>query len=324
MAFYRLETKIRLPGITGKRQERIEEDRKKVVLYMKGWNPGEKDGWMWKVPAAALLMAAVIGLAACGGGKGEGQPAEGERQAVEQQAAAEDSAGGGGEAPDMETEEEEEPEEAGTELPEEMQALADMGVPIPEKEVDFAKLQEDVNGDIYAWVYIPDTKIDYPVLQHPIDNYYYLNHNLDGSYGYPGCIYTESYNRRNFLDPLTVMYGHNMKNGTMFAGLHKYEDSEYFAGHPYIYVYTPERLLVYRVFASLEYGNEHLLYRRDYTREEEFGWILEKMEGVRGMNCNRAEDVEVTTDDNILILSTCMADKPDRRYLVQGVLLNEN
>lgn len=201
--------------------------------------------------------------------------------------------------------------------------LEEMGVPIPDKSVDFESLQETASPDIYAWIYIPDSMIDYPVLQHPTDNIYYLEHNMDGSKGYPGCIYTEDYNAKDFSDPHTVLYGHNMKNGTMFAGLHKYEDSKYFEEHPYIYIYTPEGLLVYEIFAAYEYSNLHLLLNYDFTNEVIYQGYLNDIKEVRSMNCNIKEDVEVTVDNRILTLSTCIADKPDNRYLVQGVLLNE-
>ncbi len=204
-----------------------------------------------------------------------------------------------------------------------IQKLQDMGVPIPEKEVDVKALQEETNPDIYAWLYIPDSSIDYPVLQHPTDNSYYLNYNIDGSKGYPGCIYTENYNRKDFSDPNTVMYGHNMKNGSMFADLHKFEDSEYFSEHPYIYVYTEEGLLVYRVFAAHQTSNEHILYSCDFSDGDSYERYLEGIFESRGMNDNIAEDVEVTRNDRILTLSTCVSNKPERRYLVQGVLLNE-
>ena len=205
-----------------------------------------------------------------------------------------------------------------------IQALIDKGVPIPEKEVDFAELQENVNEDIYAWIYIPDSKIDYPVLQHPTDNYYYLNYNLDGSKGYPGCIYTEDYNTKDFTDPNTVIYGHNMKNGTLFAGLHRFEDSEYFEEHPYVYIYTQEGLLVYEIFAAYESGNEHILYNNDFTDRDVFLKYLAKIFTDRTMNGNIDEEVEVTTGDRIITLSTCVANKSDRRYLVQGVLLEDS
>ena len=88
--------------------------------------------------------------------------------------------------------------------------------------VKFGELQS-VNPDVYAWITVPGTEIDYPILQHPSDNSYYLMHNIDGSYGYPGCIYTENLNSKDFTDNNTVIYGHNMKNGSMFAQLHKFE-----------------------------------------------------------------------------------------------------
>lgn len=205
-----------------------------------------------------------------------------------------------------------------------LQALEELGIPIPEKEIDFAELQTTVNPDIYAWIYIPDTLIDYPVLQHPTDNLYYLNYNLDGSKGYPGCIYTEDYNEKDFSDPNTVIYGHNMKNGTMFAGLHKFEDSIYFEEHPYVYIYTEEKLYVYEIFAAYESGNEHILYNNDFTSEYVYSKYLENIFSLRAMSSNVKENVTVTTENRIVTLSTCVANRSDRRYLVQGVLLNED
>lgn len=90
--------------------------------------------------------------------------------------------------------------------------LKSLGIEIPEKDIDFAALKEE-NSDVYAWIYVPGTNVDYPVLQHPTDDAYYLEHNMDGSKGLPGCIYSESVNTKDFTDPNTVLYGHNMKNG---------------------------------------------------------------------------------------------------------------
>ena len=205
-----------------------------------------------------------------------------------------------------------------------LEALREMGIPVPEKEIDFADLQENTNADIYAWIYIPDSMIDYPVLQHPTDNVYYLTHNLDGSEGYPGCIYSENYNTNDFTDPNTVLYGHNMKKGTMFAGLHKFEDSQYFEEHPYVYIYTPEKILVYEVFAAYEFTDEHLLYNYDFSNEVIFQNYFDDILHMRSMNCNLREDVEVTSANKILTLSTCISSKSNNRYLVQGVLVNEN
>lgn len=202
--------------------------------------------------------------------------------------------------------------------------LQEMGIPIPEKNVDFETLKEQTNADIYAWIYIPDTMIDYPILQHATDNTYYLKYNIDGSKGYPGCIYTENYNSMDFTDPVTVIYGHNMKNGSMFAGLHKFEDSEYFEEHPYVYIYTPEKLFVYEIFSACIYSDRHILLNHDFSDRVSFDHYLSEIESVREMGTNRREDVEVTVDDHIIVLSTCVANKSDKRYLVQGVLINED
>lgn len=72
-----------------------------------------------------------------------------------------------------------------------------------------------MNPDVYAWITVPGTEIEYPILQHPSDNSYYFMHNIDGSYGYPGCIYTENLNSKDFADNNTVIYGHDMKNDSM-------------------------------------------------------------------------------------------------------------
>lgn len=115
--------------------------------------------------------------------------------------------------------------------------------------VKFGELQS-VNPDVYAWITVPGTEIDYPILQHPSDNSYYLMHNIDGSYGYPGCIYTENLNSKDFTDNNTVIYGHNMKNGSMFAQLHKFEDPDFFRGNREVLIYLPDEVLHYTIFAA--------------------------------------------------------------------------
>ena len=106
-------------------------------------------------------------------------------------------------------------------------------VDIPQKNLDWESMH-GLNKDIYAWITIPNTQIDYPILQHETDDSYYLSHNMDGSKGYPGCIYTEKANYKDFLDFNTVIYGHNMKSGMMFRNLHDFEDRTFFDNNKYI------------------------------------------------------------------------------------------
>lgn len=289
-----------------------------IMENMEKNRPGNSaNGRIWKILLAVCLAAALL----CGAVLGIRQYKQNKEQERQKELAAMTDKTGqeqGQSAPSTQGPFEESVE------PDPLEELRQMGVPIPEKEVDFDALKEEVNQDIYAWLYIPDSTIDFPVLRHPTDNSYYLLHNLDGSKGRPGCIYTENYNTMDFTDPNTVMYGHNMRVGTMFAGLHKYEDEEFFAEHPYIYVYTPEKLFVYEVFAAYEYSDLHLLLNFDFTNEHVFQKFLDDIYEMRSMNCNTKENLEVTAKNRILTLSTCVTGKDDKRYLVQGVLLNED
>lgn len=194
---------------------------------------------------------------------------------------------------------------------------------IPEKELDFEQLVSEVNEDIYAWIYIPGTLVDYPMVRHPTEESYYLNRNLDGSSGYPGCIYVDPINAADFSDPNTVIYGHNMKDDSMFGSLHEYRDRQFFDENRYLYIYTPEKTLVYEIFAAYEYSDIHLIYSFDLSNPEIFQTYLDQIFEIRDMTANIAEDIEVTSEDHIVTLSTCIGGKDTMRYLVQGVLIYE-
>lgn len=188
--------------------------------------------------------------------------------------------------------------------------------------IDFEKLQE-INTDIYAWIRISDTPIDYPIAQREGDDTYYLHHDMYGESRFAGCIYTEDCNSKDFTDPNTVIYGHNMKNGSMFKGLHKFADSTFFEEHPYIYIYTPDHVLAYKVFAAYTYDDRHIINSFDFTDKEVFAEYLDDIFHVRAMDANIREDVSVTADDRIITLETCVGGDSDARYLVQAVLIKD-
>ena len=185
--------------------------------------------------------------------------------------------------------------------------------------VKFEELQA-VNPDVYAWITVPGTDIDYPILQHASDNTYYLMHNIDGSYGYPGCIYTENMNSKDFTDNNTVIYGHNMKNGSMFAQLHKFEDPDFFKENREVLIYLPDEVLHYTIFAAHIYDDRHLLYSFDFTDPEVYQKYLDSIFSTRDMSANIDKDITVTTDDQIITLVTCIGSQPTNRLLVQAVL----
>lgn len=198
----------------------------------------------------------------------------------------------------------------------------DGNVSIPVKNIDWEELRQ-VNKDVYAWIYIPNTNIDYPILQHPFNDNYYLNYNLDGSKGRPGCIFTQSMNSKNFTDCNTVIYGHNMQNGEMFRTLHNYEDEGFFDDNPYIYIYTENGTLVYEVFAAYTSDDSHILQTNDFSTKEGYGQYLDKVFSVQDDGAHFRDDVEVGTDNPIVTLSTCVGTLSHSRYLVQAVLIND-
>lgn len=185
--------------------------------------------------------------------------------------------------------------------------------------IDFESLWK-LNKDVYAWISVPGTVIEYPVLQHATDHSYYLNYNIDGSHGYPGCIYTENLNSKDFTDNNTILYGHNMKNGTMFAGLHKFEDSSFFEEHEEVLIYTPKALYRYIIFATYVYDDRHLMYSFDFANEDVYATYLENIFQIRDLNAHFREGVTVTGEDKIVTLSTCIKNMPENRLLVQAVL----
>ena len=201
---------------------------------------------------------------------------------------------------------------------------SNLGIEIPEKNLDWNKLHKE-NEDIYAWITVTDTTVDYPVLQHPTDNTYYLNNNIDGTPGYPGCIYTEDYNAKDFSDKNTVLYGHNLKDKTMFSSLHNYEKEDTFSKDQYIYIWTENDVFVYKVFAAYEFNSNHLLLNYDYNNEYVYEQYIKDIFNVKDNGygiANIKDDIDVTKEDRIITLSTCTTDhNSDQRFLVVGVLI---
>ena len=214
----------------------------------------------------------------------------------------------------------EETEELLADAPQDSGTVPEPAEPEEEIPINFEELWE-TNPDVYAWIVIPGTDINYPILQHPTDDAYYLNHNLDGSSGRPACIYTESLNSKDFTDNNTVIYGHNMRNGTMFAQLHKFEDKDFFDEHREVIIYLPDKVLHYRIFAAHTYDDRHLLYSFDFSDKAVYGDYLESIFDIQDKNANIDTEMTVTEDDKIITLATCVYKQPSFRYHVQAVLV---
>lgn len=180
------------------------------------------------------------------------------------------------------------------------------------------------NTDIYAFVTVDGTKVDYPILQNDEDDYY-LMRNLDGSEGYPGCIYTNRINSMQFDDYLTVIYGHNMKNKTMFGSLHEFDDEDFCKTHTSFTIETPEELLTYEIFAVVNYTDDNIMYYFDpkdpSTVSTFYTSITEQSEGRKPDYIDSSVDVK--DGDHIVVLATCIGKEPDRRFLVVGKLVDQ-
>ena len=191
--------------------------------------------------------------------------------------------------------------------------------------IDFEELWA-INEDIYAWIEIPGMDIAYPIVQHPTDDAYYLNHTIEGGRGLPGSIYTEpSANSRDFTDFNTVIYGHNAGQGRMFSNLLSYRDSSVLEENRDIVIYTPEAEFHYKIFAAVLFGDEYLPYYYPGDTEANRQAYIDALSNVRDLNSHVLDDVEVTPDSRIITLSTCpdsIRQEP-RRYLVAAVLAEE-
>lgn len=200
--------------------------------------------------------------------------------------------------------------------------------PLPDNPVDFASL-EQVNPDIYAWIYFPmephRKDIDLPILQPRIedDDNFYLHKDLNRKYLFAGSLYTQKANAKDFSDRVTVIYGHNMLNQTMFSNLVYLRDNRIFDEHEFFFIYTPGHILTYRIAAAIQFDTRHLLNCFDFSDDQVFeDWIQNYILAPKTMIRGVRKDVEVTTEDKLVILSTCL-EHGKYRYLVQGVLISD-
>lgn len=187
------------------------------------------------------------------------------------------------------------------------------------EDVNFAVYQK-INKDIYAWIRIPGTPIDYPILNRKGDNGYYLKRNYYRYADTRGSIFTEDYNNRNFNDPVTLIYGHNMSSGSMFGSIQKtYTKKSLMQSHKELQIILPDKTYTYEIFAAVPYSNIHLMYYYDFTNTYVFTEVMNDILSVRAMNAVVDKTVKVTPDDHIVILSTCLSGNGNQRYLLLAV-----
>lgn len=188
--------------------------------------------------------------------------------------------------------------------------------------VDFAQLQAEA-PDIYAWLELPDTGIDDPVLQRAGADLFYNSHNAYGQYYMCGAVFSQSaYNGRDFDSPMTVLYGHSTVLGQpgAFMELNNYADEAYFDAHREMRVYMPDGMYVYRIFAACVHSNEHLLYCHDFSDETQFDAFFSSLTEDTSPDSHIDAEALPQAGDKVLTLSTCYSANKNLRYLVMGVL----
>ena len=211
------------------------------------------------------------------------------------------------------------PEPRKAPMPEEPEAPPEPVLPDPRDPhaaalagIDLAALREK-NPDVAGWIEIPDTAISYPLIQGE-DNDEYLRRTWLGEKASMGSIFIECANSRDMDDFHTIIYGHRMRDGTMFADLGKYQEADFWREHPSVYLVLDGGVRRYDIFAAYETGTRSLVYRLDLDgREEELIQF--------GLDSSALEtDVVPAADEKIITLSTCTGNGYSSRWVVQAVL----
>lgn len=184
----------------------------------------------------------------------------------------------------------------------------------PPIEVDFDKLKS-VNEDVVGWIYVdalPD--ISYPIVKGK-DNQTYLHQTYEKNYNFAGTIFVDYENSGDFSDCNTLVYGHNMKNGSMFGHLKKFrEDDKLYKQDKFFWILTPERNYRYEIITAYTTGVNSDTYTLFKGPGEEFEKYLETIKGYSEI---QTDDTDLTIKDRIVTLSTCTGNE-STRFVVQG------
>ncbi len=181
----------------------------------------------------------------------------------------------------------------------------------------FAVLKE-TNPDVIGWITIPDTHVDYPIV-HTNNNDYYLDHSITGSKLNSGAIFADYRNVGDFSDHNTVIYGHNMASGLMFADLFRFKGSGFFSKTPYIYIQTENGIYVYRVFSVYETNKYDPYIRTSFSSKNDFiEWAKSRQSASL-----RKVSYKFDGDEQIITLSTCTNGFGDDGRLAVHAVLTE-
>lgn len=179
--------------------------------------------------------------------------------------------------------------------------------------VDFDSLKKD-NKDIIGWIHSPDTVINYPVVKGE-DNDQYLHQLPNGKYNIAGSIFADYRNSEIGKDSNLIIYGHHMKNDSMFGTLLNYSSQEYYDAHPIIYFFTPQKKYKIELISAFVTKADSDVYNINRT-EDELKEYMDEISRKSTFNTN----AEYKNGDTIVTLSTCTNVSEEDRFVLIGLL----
>ena len=198
------------------------------------------------------------------------------------------------------------------EIPQDIEVSDTLPDDVRQSLIDSAQSLNNAYPDAIGWLYIPDSLINYPIMQGG-DNDFYLHHAYDGSSLKSGSIFLDYRCENRFMNPINIVYGHNMQNGSMFAGLLSFADSAYFDSHRYGWLSTPEA--VYRVdFFSCVKAN---MYDELYDGSTPINDWLSHLYNASVV----WENADFSENDRFISLSTCSYEFENARTILTGKLV---
>jgi sortase B len=207
------------------------------------------------------------------------------------------------------------PEETSAEDPPPTVSYIDEPAPDYWPDVDFAGLR-GVNQDFSAWLMCPGTNINYPVVR-GADNDYYLTHMFNNATNSAGALFIDYRNKSGFADRCTIIYGHHMRNHSMFWTLTRYKNQSFYNAHPTMRLLTEDGNYEVQIFSGFVASTSDKAWRLYFISDEDYlNWIQE----LRWRSLFTA-DVPITKDDRIITLSTCDYEFNDARYVLYGKLV---
>ena len=173
-----------------------------------------------------------------------------------------------------------------------------------------------MNSDVVGWIDVPGTNVQYPIV-HGTDNDYYLTHSVEKTASKSGAIFLDARSRVNAK--YSVLFGHNMKNGTMFHGLYEYTKSDFYKNHREFKITWGDKTYTYKVFAvySVDLKAAKYFYRdSDFESDAQFAHTVNEL----AKNSKYDVDTTIQEGDKVITLSTCnRTDYSNGRFVIQAV-----